>query len=1012
MRYLNFKALKTVSLLEGLVVTSSVKLDGFMLKFCGYKTDNVIPKIDDTFVPLPEYLRLEENDSHFWIIGKVTTPKAEKGKRYEIEFFQEGVGGLQTIIYVNGEMRQGVDWNHRRTILEPDKTYDIAFYCYFDHEGGSYRPTSITIPKLVTICEKTEKLYYDLYVPTDALNNALSKDSDEYNTILHHLEIASNLIDFRYPYSEDYYNSLDKAIKYLDDEFYGKAKGQSEITVDCLGQTHLDVAWLWPLRQTIEKTQRSFSTVLYLMEHYPEYSFMSSTPQLYQYMKDQAPENYEKIKQRVKEGRWEVEGAMWLEADTNLPSGESFIRQLLYGKRFIKEEFGIDSHILWMPDVFGYSATLPQILQKAGVDYFVTGKISWNDTNVMPHHTFYWKGIDGTEIFTHFLTTKDFGFYDIDPAKRTIVKSAGVIDPREIKSCWDEYKDKEYNNLTVHNFGHGDGGGGPTALMLERYRRVSRGIPGIPKARMNSLAGFLEEAKSNFDKSCEKFGRTPKWTGELYLEFHRGTFTSIAKTKKANRKCEFLLGEGEALSVFDMIVNKNTYPAEKLEKLWKIVLLNQFHDIIPGSSITDVNDTAEEYYNEAIKGAKEIISCARTSLLDSISSGEGTVVFNPHSYETSDVVLVDGKYGYVENIPAFGYKKVDKIDYTNNAQVGKNSISNKFYDITFDEKGNIVKCFDKLNNREMFTGVANKLVAYEDRPNENDAWDIACYYKQKPYDIDFVTEIVPFENGAKKGLTIRKKFMDSTIVQNIVVYDNIPKIDFETEIDWHNNHILVKALFPVNVFTDKITAEIQMGNLVRNTHSNTSWDEAHFEDCAHKYIDMSDNSYGISFLNDCKYGYSADENEIGLTLIKSATHPDPVADQGTHKFTYSVYAHSGTLFESDTVCLAYNLNQKMTAVNKKASKGTLPEEYSFITVENKNIILETVKKAEDDNNIIVRFYDAQNTVSNAKIHFGFDVKKAYLCDLNENVLEEIEIKDNAVSVPVKNFEIMTLKLMV
>ncbi len=1007
MRFLDEKAQKTVWLLNSLIVKNSVALDGFKIKYCDYKKDNVIPKIDDSWADLEKFIEFKELAVHFWIRGTVTTPKAEKGCYYALDFRQEYTGRVQTILYLNGEMTQGLDENHFRTILEPDTTYDVAFYCYMD---PVYSPrthlVSSTVPRLVTVCEKTEQLYFDFSTPFEA-SEAIDKTSDDYKTIIHHLELAANLIDLRQPYTEEYYTSVDKAIKYLDEEFYGKACGKTDITVNCLGHSHIDVAWRWPVRQTVEKVQRSYSTVLYLMRHYHEYIFMMTSPQMYEFIKEQAPEKYEEIKQRVKEGRWEVDGAMWLEADGNLPSGESFVRHLVYGKRYFNEEFGVNSRTLWIPDVFGYSAALPQILKKAGVDRFVTGKISWNDTDRMPNDTFYWKGIDGTEIFTQFLTNQDF----VNPDKsRIFVMLNGNLDSREIKSTWDVYRNKEYNDETLHTFGFGDGGGGPTYQMLERQRRFAKGIPGIPKTKMNTLDDFLNKAQENFDKSCEKFGRTPKWSGELYLQYHRGTYTSVAKTKKANRECEFLLSDAEQLSVLNMVLNNGTYPQNDFDTAWKNMLLNQFHDIIPGSCTKEVTDVAEIGYNQVKEICEDVEDYVFESIVPNIKSNDGYVVFNPHSFVADGIVEADESFAYAKDIPSHGYKVVETLDFSNTATVSENGISNKYFDIVLDEKGNISSIFDKENLREVLTGTGNTFVAYEDRPKFYDAWELTHYYKQKPYYVNDVVSILPYENGAKKGLTVTKSFMNSTIKQNIIVYDNIPRIDFETEIDWKEEHLILKTLFPVNVFADKVTADIQFGNVERPTHKNRSWDEAQFEMCMHKWVDISDNGYGVSFLNDCKYAYSCEENVVGLTILKCATDPDPDADKCIHNFTYSIYPHQGRVTDSDTIEQAYSLNQKMTAIKKDKTNGTLPESFSLVNCDKKNVIVETVKKAENNNNIILRMFDCHNMTTTANLTFGFDVKKAYICDLLENVESELDVANNTVTIPIKNFEIVTVML--
>lgn len=406
----------------------------------------------------------------------------------------------------------------------------------------------------------------------------------------------------------------------------------------------------------------------------------------------------------------------------------------------------------------------------------------------------------------------------------------------------------------------------------------------------------------------------------------------------------------------------------------------------------------------------EICDGARNQLAEHITTKDGYLIFNPHSYECSDVVEVDDTFGYASAIPAFGYRNVPELQFENNAKIGERSISNAYFDILLDENGTIVSLYDKKNMRETISGPANRFCVYEDMPRFYDAWELTYYYKQKCYEVSDVVEIKGYRNGAKAGLTVVKKFMDSLIRQNIIVYDEIPRVDFETEIDWKQQHLVMKTLFPVNVFSNTVTAEIQFGHVERATHTNTGWDQAKFEMCMHKWVDISDNSYGVSLLNDCKYGFSADENVLGLTILKSSTDPNTEADQGIHHFTYSWYPHEGRAVQGGTVQQAYNLNRKMTALKTEANKGELPEQYSFIHCNKDNIILETCKQSEDGKGIIVRLYDAYNTVSTPEISFGFPVKSVWKCDLHETKLSQLELHDATTELTVGNFEIVTLYL--
>lgn len=483
----------------------------------------------------------------------------------------------QFLAYVNGEIVQGLDVNHAGFLLTPraaaGEVYEIELAAYsgtanprssYDCSNDKQMPPRLElIPVIYLHDRETERLYYNLKAAADAA--ALYGEGEKLRIdIQNYLTTAVNMLDMREPDSPEYAESVQWANEYLETEFYGGYCGRTDAVANCIGHTHIDVAWMWTLEQTEQKAVRSFSTVLNLMKEYPDYLFMSSQPQLYQYVKKNAPEVYEQIKARVKEGRWEPEGAMWLEADCNLSSGESLVRQILYGKQFFLDEFGVESRVLWLPDVFGYSAALPQILSKSGIDSFVTSKISWNEYNHMPFDTFSWQGIDGTELFTQFI---NMGAMELPGTWFSTYN--GQMHPQPLKGGWDMYQQKQINNETLVSFGFGDGGGGPTREMLEMYRRLEKGIPGVPKARMSSVTDTLDRIRRNAEES----GRLPKWVGELYLEYHRGTYTSMARNKNYNRRCEFLLQTAEAVSVTANQLLALPYPKESLHACWETILL-------------------------------------------------------------------------------------------------------------------------------------------------------------------------------------------------------------------------------------------------------------------------------------------------------------------------------------------------------------------------------------------------------------------------------------------------------
>ena len=949
-------------------------------------------------------------DKHFWFKFTVKTPPCADGKSCVLSVITGKNGDWdalnpQGLIYLDGEMVQGLDVNHTEVLLDFDREYEVWIYFY----TGMYDCMFDFNASVCLIDKKIEKLYYDLSVPLEG-TRYLNPDSKDYLDTINTLNGAVQLLDLRVPKSAEFYKSIDDAIDYLDTNFYNGICGKSDITVNCIGHTHIDVAWLWTLAQTREKAQRSFATVINLMKQYPEYKFMSSQPQLYAYVKKTAPELYAQIKKAAASGRWEVEGAMWLEADCNLTSGESLVRQIMFGKRFMKEEFGVESKILWLPDVFGYSAAMPQILKKCGVDKFVTSKISWNEMNKMPYDVFMWQGIDGTEIFTSFLPARDakpFGENDSDDRYTTYV---GYIRPSQVLGTWNRFQQKEYSNETIITFGFGDGGGGPTKDMLEQQKRLSYGLPGFPKTKIDFAANYLDRLEKSFFENSEKLKRMPKWVGELYLELHRGTYTSMAKNKKNNRKSELAYQRIEALSAIDML-SGGEYPQKEINDGWQEILLNQFHDIIPGSSILEVYEDCDKAYAKILKNAEEIQKSKLENIKSSIKSDGGTLVYNPNGFEVSGAVKIDGVTAYAENIPAFGWRVIKNPKITNSIKVSENTIENKFFKLTF-EKGKITSIFDKRNNREIVKQgyYANELQVFEDFPKCYDAWEITNYYKEKMWTVDelFAQEII--SDGARVGIKQVWKYLDSTIEQNIWLYDDIDRIDFETAADWKQEHLLVKAAFPIDVNAHEATYDIQFGSLARPTHENTSWDAAKFEVCAHKWADISDNGYGVSLLNDCKYGYNAEGSTLKLTLLKCATYPNPKADKEVHNFTYSLYPHKGGVYAADTIKYAYELNQPMIAEKIEKHNGDMPDKFSLVGCDSDDVVIETVKKAEDSEDIVIRMYESKNMRTSANLTFGFDFKKAYICDMLENEIEEIAANGRAIPLDLGNFEIVTVKV--
>ena len=987
------------------IPVSKTPVTGIKYMPCGYKSGSTLPSTEG-FLPFGENDTWGyERDMHAWFAFTVDASHLG-GREFKLEISTQITGwdatNPQFIAYVDGKIRQGLDTNHTYLILSGQDKYEIMLYAYSGMEASREHlrlNANIVIENL-----DVKKLYYDVNVPFGALS-FLDENSYEYQNIATILERAVSRLNMLKMPSDEFYASVKEADALLQKEFYGEFCKSRDVKSICIGHTHIDIAWLWTVNQTREKAQRSFATVIELMKRYPEYKFMSSQAVLYKMVKEEAPELYEEIKAMIKAGRWEVEGAMWVEADCNLSSGESLVRQVQYGKNFFRDEFGIESKILWLPDVFGYAAALPQILRKSEVDWFVTSKIGWNDTNTMPYDTFKWCGLDGTEIDTHFLTAQDEKKGRVPERFSSYCPDTNLC---VIDGAWNRYQQKSLSNEAIVTFGYGDGGGGPTDDMLEKLRRADKGVPGLAQAKIDTASSFFKNLKKNINKKPELL---PSWRGELYLEFHRGTYTGIAKNKRNNRQCEFLILDTEALCVMMDKLRVAKFPKKELHQAWEALLTNQFHDIIPGSSIPEVYEQTDRDYAELKKLFAKYRNQAFNYVANNVNKA-GYVVFNPHSFKNSSVVRIDGKSVFVKNVPPKGYTVIEKAEPKNTIEVKGNTLYSKFYTAKFDKNYNLVSLYDKKNHREVITKgkSANRLFVLENYPTQYDAWEYQRSANDKEYDILGAYDVYTVVDGARTGIHYKKKHMESEIEQTVWFYEDMPKIDFETKINWVQQRQILKVSFPVDINADKASYEIQFGTIERPTHYNTSWDQAKFEVCAHKYADISEGNYGVSLLNDCKYGHDIHMGDMRLTILSSAWNPDNMSnynDQGEHTLTYSLLPHKGNLAASDTVKYAYDLNLPMTAV-KTEGKGEMPSEYSLVAVDCDNVLVEAVKEAEYGDETVVRLYDCKNIRSRASVKFGFDITEAYICNLSEKKQRKLSVKNNTVTLDIKPFEIVTL----
>ena len=983
---------------------------------------------------------------YYWFETVVTIPEEFDGECvvYELKTGKEGewdATNPQFSIFVNGARVQGLDVNHREIILaEPAKagdTYRMVLSAFPGDQNFSLKMNS----SLKVLDRKTEKYYYDLEVPYQSAR-LLNTEDQAYITIIQALNESLNLLDMRKEGSKEYYQSLEKAQEYITKEFYEKyCDGEKSPIIYCVGHTHIDCAWLWTLRVTEDKAVRSFSTVLELMKEYPEYVFMSSQPQLYKYVKKNAPDVYEQIKERVKEGRWEPDGGMFVEADCNIASGEALVRQFVHGQRFFKEEFGVDNEILWLPDVFGYSAALPQILQKCGIPYFMTTKISWNEFNKMPYDTFEWEGIDGSRVLTHFVPTRDYNKAAVEGGTETehFTTYNGYINPSQMKGAWARYSQKYLNEEVLCSFGFGDGGGGPTKDMLENQRRLAKGLPGMPRTKMSTAKEFFHV----LDKHVTDKKYLPTWVGELYLEYHRGTYTSMARNKKFNRKAEFAYQNEEMYATLDAQTAGGAYPEKELHEGWEVILRNQFHDILPGSSIKEVYDDSKAEYEGIFAENKALTDATLAHIAAGVKAPKHSlVVYNPNSAAAYDLVTftvpegigepavydgetklavqktADGTYVFfAAGVPGKGYKtyivKEEAADTTPSMEVSTEVMENEYFKVEYNEKGQFAKIYDKKADRDILKPgkAGNVIVSYEDRPHNYDAWDVNNYYTEKSWDIDQVSAMEVVENGPVRAcVKVERKYLDSTITQFIYLYHDIPRIDIKNVIDWKEHQIFVKDYFPIDVHTNEATFDIQYGNVKRDTHDNTSWDFAKFEVCHHKWMDVSEDGYGVSMLNDCKYGVGVRNGVIGMSMLKSAIHPNPEADKELHEFTYSIYPHQGGWREAGTVKQAYQINNPLTYSWKENEGGTLAPEYSLVSSDKDNAVIEVVKKAEDSDAVIVRLYECYNRRTPVTLIFGKELTSVVECNMMEEGADPVEFTGNQATFEMKPYEIKTLKV--
>jgi len=1005
----------------------------------------------------------EEEEITTFFKTKVFIPEIDFENKLELNIETGGEAAL----YINDELIQGLDRNHSYVTISKDyssKEVELFIEAALDRINKIYVPSPdykhvLNKAALLSVNKSAETFYYNILSLIELIETL--EERNKKDVLVQLKDIFSTLKeDYRsYPKSKIDFNILNKKYSKL----INNIDYDTTYKIACFGHAHIDVAWLWQFKETVRKSARSFSTAVNLMEEYPEFKFIQSQPKLYQYMKEYYPNLYEKIKDKIADKNWQVEGGMWVEADTNLLSGESLVRQFLYGKKFIREEFNVESKVGWLPDVFGYTASLPQIMKKSEVDYFMTSKISWNDTNDFPYSIFRWEGIDGTDVLTHVPRVLLPYTYNGEVYADKILK---VRDNYEMQKETEieEFKYGDSSNYfkqdrvipddqLIYIYGYGDGGGGVTPSFINKIKRFDK-LPYMPKLEFAQPREYFENLEKDMQINNREY---PTWKGELYLEYHRGTYTTQAEIKRQNRYLEDNIREAEILNTIT-----ERYPQNKFENLWKKINLNQFHDIIPGSSIKEVYEDVNQIYAEVTDEINNILKNNLSSLGNNIEikskdNSKYYLIWNGLDYKRSsyikfsteefdkDIEVFDYITGkklknnskedlkekklfeiYIEDVPPFGYRiiEIKENKEPNNdmtSKLNKNNIDktleNSYYKIKFKE-GLITSLFDKRREVELIKEgkVGNELQFFVDKPDKYEAWEQdADFEEHRIYDELELDSFEIKEYNTQKVAQLKWNFRKSVFKQNILIYDNLDRIDIKNKVAWRDREILVKAAFPLNILSNEARYEIAYGNITRPTTNNTSYEKAQFEVPGHRWADLSEPGLGFSIINDCKYGYDIKGSLMRLTLLKSPNYPDETADYGIHEFTYSLYTHDGIYYNSNLLKHADDLNRPFLTKNIEINndvKDNSNLSYSFAKIIKGNSRLEVIKRSEQNpDKVILRFFEPYGGKDKVEVELTKEIKNVETVNLIENKInDKVKYEKNNLNFEMDPFEIKTIKL--
>ncbi len=958
--------------------------------------------------------------------ASVTVPAGMDGKKI---YLRVDFGG-EAIVRINGEIagavssRENSGWVGRTDILfasparggealniQLESAVDCGGFCDRAIKGSKFMTYTMSTAELIAVDEACESYWFDITTAFDVYECT----EDEYvkSRLYAAIDDSAHMLDFDFG-QERFLCSVPSAAKKLWD-MAGKIEYASPGRVIMAGHSHLDVAWLWTVKEITRKTARTFANNLALMDNYPDFRFTQSQAVLFDFVKKYYPELYERVKEKVKNGQWEIVGNAWVEADTNIASGESLIRQLLFGREFFLREFGVSSDTYWLPDCFGFTWALPQIIKRSGMKYFLTSKLQYNDMSEFPLSVFKWRSHSGDDVIAYMQKVHYQGDYDA----------------AYIKNCRKSNRQNDITDVSFGMFGYGDGGGGCTYKMLEKGTRAAK-LPGLPKSECGKVSDFFSAVEKDAD-------RLPVWDGEMYYENHRGTFTSQAFVKKNNRRGEYLMRNAEILSV----LAGGDYPSETLDEAWKLLLTNQFHDILPGTSIHEVFENCREEYKRMHALGNSVTDSAFKRLNAKINVSENSIaVWNLLPWSADGIVEVEipcsasgvsdesgnllpcrAREENGKNILAFRAENVRPMGYSVFTLTGtekdfgcvtatKNLLENEYLRVELDGNALIDSVYDKKARRSILTGKGNLLTVSHDKPIHESAWNLELDYQKKMWQLESAESIEVVESSPLRGVVrVVRRFNESVITQDIILEAGKPTLDFETTVDWHEREKVLKAAFPVDIRSRSASCEIAHGSAEYPTHYNTRYDLAKFEFCAHKWADLSEGGYGASVLNDCKYGYDVHENVIRITLMRAPNCPDPVGDVGVSTFRYSFYPHSGNWRDAQTVKLGFCENVPLRAFFIEKNADGEDRGRSFITLSADNIAIDALMLARDGSGTIFRVYETEtrHTEVTATIDLPFSgVVETNLMEVEER---KIATDGRSFTFSVKPHEVKTFKLL-